>query len=391
MTKSTLVVVTGATILFFVAVTTLIMIRERDSVSISEDKPAVSVGEGVSSLLQNGDYDGATKFLESQRQKMSATEFEVQKNRILTIQSYDEFYGNNTDESQANMLNDVIARMDAYFEIVNSSESGNSDKATALNAIAFLYSETWSHPILLQHIATKLGIVNFNPNDNFSKAAVFNELFTRSIAFFPTQEAYLKRAWFNSRVLLTEKEVPADVVESMLQGIESDVATSNAATGMRFNSSSRYYNAYTALAYADVLDLLFQAKRITDPSFVDTAYMQALSLANSDFFGNLIIQDIIRMNHAASMYRRDDVGERVSDIVEILLPVARNIQEYSGKSAIAYEGILVMLQGVPEVQNQNNAAIYEIFRNFAEFEGIPDLLGWKIDSSNDRLYDYKLI
>lgn len=370
----------------------LLMNISNQSATLVSEQPPENLHETLGGLLEEGNYDGALAHLEGQRNEISATEFSVQKNRIQTIRAYDDFYSLNNNESRTKMLNGVINTINSHFDTVASSTTGNSDKAKALNTVAFLYSETWSDPTLLKHIASKLGINDFDINSNLQNANVFAELFQKSIDFFPTQDAYLKRAWFNSRLLLTDISISNDKRNEIVQSIKDDVTTSNAAEGMKFNSASRYYNSYTALAYADVLDFLYQEKALPDYSSVEIAYTQALSLSDSDFFGNLIIQDIVRMNYAASLYRSDTVGAQYEMIVSLLRPVAEHIKTYSREPAVAYEGILVMLRAIPLLQNQNNASVHAIFLTTSEFAEIPTLLGWDPEAEPDAVtYVYKLI
>jgi hypothetical protein len=160
---------------------------------------------------------------------------------------------------------------------------------------------------------------------------------------------------------------------------------------MRFTSQARYYNSYNALAFADILDFLYQEGRLDTYGEVAYAYNQALTYADGDFLGHRIVQDIIRMNYAASLYRAEDSQPNNQAVVEILTPVAEHIREYSSTPALAYEGILVMLRRIPQQQNLNNNSLRTIFTTYTAFSDIPALLKWGNDSAEAQPFVFKLI
>ena len=346
--------------------------------------------DNIGQLMSEKKYDDALTLLEEQKGEMTQAQYDTQKNRISTIRAYDQFYLSNDASAKDKMIEEVMLSIDRNFETVASNTASNLAKATALSHVAFLYSETWSDDRLLNHIGARLSMQIVPAGDPLKKVEVLNTLLTQSIEFFPTQDAYLKRAWFKSRLLVTTKNIDKATRAKLVEDIKTDVSLSKAQDGLQSASASRYYNAYVALAYADILDVLYQEKIMTDYATVEHAYIQALSLASAQFFGNVIVQDITRMNYAASMHRADEKSKKEM-IISMLDPVANNIRSYSKNRNVEYEGILVMLRAVPVLKNQNNASLFSIFHSYQEFGDIPEILGWKNMEVLSDDYVYKMI
>lgn len=360
----------------------------QETVSQLENLP---INDAVGSLLNDQNFDDARIYLEEERGSISEGQYNIQKNRIDAIESYSEFYESGDANARQQMLKQAIDTIDQHFLTIDSASSPDVDKERAIMAVAFLYSETWSDKSLLVHIAKKLNLDDSSLDTPAEQVAVFNELFTRAIDLLSTQDAYIKRAWFNSRLLITESfSENVTYRDEITNLILSDLEKSFARNGMRFTSRSSYYNSYTALAFADVMDFLYQEGKLDSYFEVDFAYKQALSVAAGDFFGKDIVADIIRMNYAASVYRAEGEFVDIEKVADIIRPVAQNIRLYSGKSDLSYEGILVMLRDIPIAQNQNNAAIFEIMSTYQEFADIPPLLNWSQTTKNSN-YIFKLI
>jgi hypothetical protein len=363
-------------------------------VTTSPETEAKPVNETVGDYIEANDFDRARSYLKQQEGTMSDAHFETQSNRIDTLESYSDFYGSGDAEARSRMLASVKTSIDNYFTIIDSETSSDIEKANAYLSVGFVYTETWSDKELLLHIAEKLGLEYTLPDNPLQQATVFIELFSRSIELLPSQDAYIKRAWFTSRLLLTQ-DFADDAAKrtELVASIESDLAESNARNGMRFVLSSRYYNSYTALAFADVLDFLYQEGRLDSYAEVNYAYSQALSTAEGEYVGDDIVRDIIRMNYAASVYRAEGSLVDNQKVIEILSPVATSIRNYSQNTSLNYEGILIMLRGVPQLQNQNNASVHAIFSTYATFRDIPALLEWTpvTNTGNESSFVFKLI
>lgn len=377
---------TSGVVLAAVVIVTSIVVFQKSTQPASEEAEvghdATTIRDFLDKSIEQGDFDKAREDLAKNADMLTEEQLLRQKGRIDTLEAYNNFYDSNAQADRTEMLNRIKITIDEYFAVATSLDVPDQDRARAYMSIGFQYSETWSDIELLKHIALKLGITTITFDTPIEQAAVFNELFTRAIAVFPSQDAYLKRAWFNSRLLLTEpfndnQEKRAEILLS----IKNDLAQSSAQDGLRYDSNSKYYNSYIGLTLADILDFIFQEDSTIGYTEVEDAYKNALTYAEQDFLGNEIVQDIIRMNYAASVFRFEGREENSKKVTDILSPVAANIRNFSVTPNLRYEGILVMLREIPQSQNQNNLSIYQIFRSFEVFSDVPPILAWPTNES----------
>lgn len=367
--------------------------RSKSGNDLAQEVPPVEkpVAENIGDLLEEKNFESARELLSENEDTLTESQYEIQENRIDLLESYTEFYGSNDPNARIGMINQAKTAIDNFFTTIASPDTNDFEKGATYLAVGFSYSETWSDEALLEHIATKLGVEYSSPATPRKQAEILNQLFTLAVDNYPVQDSYIKRAWVNSRLLLTETFANDQAARaSVVASVQSDLEQSAIRSGFKFTSSSRYYNAYIALAYGDILDALYQEGEIEGYGEVDYAYRQALNLANEDFFGNRIIQDIVRMNYAASLYRAEGFPTDNERIVEILSPVADNVRAFTADVSLNYEGILVMLRDIPVFQNQTNASIYSIFKTYSQFSDIPGLLKWN-DAPEPPSYVFKMI
>jgi len=341
------------------------------------DVTSLDTKDAVGTLLKEGEYDAARKVLEDAKDTFEPEVYANQQDRITVLESYSDFYSNQGEESYAAMIERIKSAMDGYFATANTETLSDFERSKALLFVSFLYFDTWSDPALLEHIANVLQ-VPYTGATTAVQDAVLGALYTAALDIMPNQEGYLRRAWIKSKYLTSDEAMNLSTEERnvAVTAVANDYTESAARNGFRFITESEYYNMYVVLANADVLEFLYQEQKLDDYTEVEVAYRQAIELAGREFRGHLIVEDIIRLNYAASIARFFGYEKDLQKVVDIINPVAERIREFDGKNDSNYEGVLVMLRDVPTAKNQNAASIYKIFTEYSTYNDIPQILGW---------------
>ncbi len=341
------------------------------------DVAGLETKEAVGTLLKEEEFDAARKVLEEAKDTFEPEVYANQQDRISVLESYSDFYSGQDDESYAAMIEGIKSAMDGYFVTANTETLSDFERTKAFLFVSFLYFDTWSDPALLEHIANLLQ-VPYAGATTAAQDTILGALYSAALDVMPNQEGYLRRAWIKSKYLTSDEAVSLSTEErnAAVTAVANDYEKSGTRNGFRFSTESEYYNMYVVLANADVLEFLYQEQKLDDYTEVEVAYREAIELAKREFRGHLIVEDIIRLNYAASIARFFGYEKDLQKVVDIINPVAERIREFDGKNDSNYEGVLVMLRDVPTAKNQNAASIYKIFTEYSIYKDIPQILGW---------------